>query len=352
AVGAGVHTRPFSCPKTTSSSSDELDTDLDEIAPLVAMDKKPKVVVTGGAGFVGSHLVRRLLDAGRPVVVVDNLVTGRRENLAEVADRIEFLEYDVAARDWLEDPALAGPVDRVYHLASPASPVDFEKIPVEICLTCAYGTKNAIELALAGGARLLDASTSEVYGDPDRHPQTEDYRGRVSVDGPRSCYDEGKRFGEALVAAYRRAEGLDARVARIFNTYGPRMRKNDGRVVPAFIDQALNGKPLTVFGDGSQTRSFGYVDDLVRGLMLLMESGYTGPVNLGNPDERTILELAQAVLVLTGSDSTIEYRSLPVDDPHRRKPDITTAKRELGWRPEVDLTEGLKKTIAWFKDEG
>ncbi|HUT97726.1 MAG TPA: NAD-dependent epimerase/dehydratase family protein [bacterium] len=316
------------------------------------MKDTPKVVVTGGAGFIGNHLVRRLVDAGRRVVVVDSLVTGERANLAEVMGKIEFLEYDVAGTRWLEDPALSGPVDHVYHLASPASPVDFTKLPVEICLTCAYGTKNAIELALARGARLLDASTSEVYGDPDRHPQTEDYRGRVSVDGPRSCYDEGKRFGEALIAAHRRARGLDARVARIFNTYGPRMRKNDGRVVPAFIAQALTGEPLTVFGDGSQTRSFCYVDDLVRGLMLLMESDYGGPVNLGNPDERTVLELAQAVLELTGSESQVEYHALPVDDPTRRRPDITVAGRELGWRPEVDLAEGLKKTIAWFKGGG
>ncbi len=315
------------------------------------MNDAPKCVVTGGAGFIGSHLVRRLADAGRRVVVVDSLVTGRRENLDGAGDRIELLEYDVSLPHWLEDEALAGPVDRVYHLASPASPVDFTKIPVEICLTCAYGTRNAIELALAKGARLLDASTSEVYGDPDRHPQTEDYRGSVSVDGPRSCYDEGKRFGEALIAAHKRARGLDARVARIFNTYGPRMRRNDGRVVPAFIDQALAGKPLTVFGDGSQTRSFCYSDDLVRGLMLLMESNYPGPVNLGNPDERTVLELAQAVLELTGSNSRIEYRPLPTDDPTRRRPDITVAGRELGWKPEVGLAEGLKRTIAWFKGE-
>jgi dTDP-glucose 4,6-dehydratase len=309
----------------------------------------PKVVVTGGAGFIGSHLVRGLAEAGRRVVVVDSLVTGERSNLAGVAGEIELLEYDVAGTDWLTDPALAGPVDRVYHLASPASPVDFSRMPVEICLTCSYGTRNAIELTLVKGARLLDASTSEVYGDPDRHPQTEDYRGRVSVDGPRSCYDEGKRFGEALVAAHRRARGLDARVARIFNTYGPRMRKEDGRVVPAFIAQALAGEPLTVFGNGSQTRSFCYVDDLVRGLELLMESDYAGPVNLGNPDERTVLELAQTVLELTGSPSRVEYRALPADDPHRRRPDITVAGRELGWRPEVGLTEGLKRTIAWFR---
>jgi dTDP-glucose 4,6-dehydratase len=319
---------------------------------LRPVNETHKVVVTGGAGFVGSHLVRRLTDSGRRVVVVDSLVTGRRENLDEVAGDVELLERDVAGTAWLDDEALSGPVDRVYHLASPASPVDFVKMPVEICLTCAYGTRNAVELALSKGARLLDASTSEVYGDPDRHPQTEDYRGRVSVDGPRSCYDEGKRFSEALVAAYRRARGLDARVARIFNTYGPRMRRNDGRVVPAFIDQALSGEPLTVFGDGSQTRSFCYVDDLVRGLVLLMESDYSGPVNLGNPDERTVLELARAVLELTGSGSSIEYHPLPADDPLRRRPNITVARRELGWRPEVDLTGGLQKTIAWFRGAG
>ncbi len=315
------------------------------------MTNTPSVVVTGGAGFIGGHLVERLLAEGRRVVVVDNLVTGRRGNLPD-DDKLSFIEADISEADWLRHPALAGPVERVYHLACPPSPVDFARLPVEICRTCALGTLHAIELALAKGARLLDASTSEVYGDPLVHPQPEDYRGNVSVDGPRSCYDEGKRFGEALIAAHRRARGLDARVVRIFNTYGPRMRVNDGRVVPAFISQALAGEPLTVHGDGSQTRSFCFVDDLVSGIIAAMESDATGPLNLGNPDERTILELAQAIIELTGSSSVLSYTALPKDDPRRRRPDITTARRKLGWEPKVDLRDGLERTIAWFRDQG
>jgi nucleoside-diphosphate-sugar epimerase len=313
------------------------------------MSDNPTVVVTGGAGFIGGHLVERLLATGRRVIVVDNLITGRRENLPAEHAGLTFLEYDIAEPAWLDDPALAGPLDRIFHLACPPSPIDFRRLPVEICRTCALGTLNAAELAVANNARLLDASTSEVYGDPLEHPQAEEYRGNVSVDGPRSCYDEGKRFGEAVVAAYRRARGLDARVVRIFNTYGPRMRAGDGRVVPAFISQALDGEPLTVFGDGSQTRSFCYVDDLVDGLLAAMEADYPGPVNLGNPDERSILELARSILELTGSPSRLSYRPLPVDDPRRRRPDIAVARRELGWAPRVDLAAGLEQTIAHFR---
>lgn len=305
-------------------------------------------VVTGGAGFIGSHLVAALLERGRRVVVVDNLLTGRRENLDGLSGELTFLEYDVAEKDWLADRALDAPVDRVYHLACPPSPVDFARLPVQICLTCSLGTLHAVELALSRGARLLDASTSEVYGDPLEHPQTEDYRGNVSIDGPRSCYDEGKRFGEALVAAHRRARGLDARVIRIFNTYGPRMRINDGRVVPAFIAQALAGEPLTIHGDGSQTRSFCFVDDLVAGILLAMESDYDAPINLGNPDERTIIELAQTILELTGSPSALNHVAPPVDDPRRRRPDIGVARHELGWEPRVGLVDGLRRTIDWF----
>ncbi|MBD3371937.1 MAG: NAD-dependent epimerase/dehydratase family protein [Candidatus Coatesbacteria bacterium] len=315
------------------------------------MGTPTRVVVTGGAGFIGGHLVERLLAEARRVVVVDNLVTGRRGNLSD-DDKLTFVEADISEADWLRHPALAVPVDRIYHLACPPSPVDFVRLPVEICRTCALGTLHAVELALEKGARLLDASTSEVYGDPLVHPQPEDYRGNVSVDGPRSCYDEGKRFGEALIAAHRRARGLDARVVRIFNTYGPRMRAGDGRVVPAFITQALAGEPLTVHGDGSQTRSFCYVDDLVSGIIAAMETDATGPFNLGNPDERTILELAQAIIELTGSSSALTYTALPKDDPRRRRPDITAARRELDWEPKVDLRDGLEQTIAWFRDQG
>ncbi len=310
--------------------------------------KDSAVLVTGGAGFIGSHLVERLLAAGRRVIVVDSLVTGQRGNLPD-NEKLTFLEYNISELEWTHDPALDVPIDRVFHLACPPSPVDFARLPVEICLTCSFGTKQVIELAVAKKARLLYTSTSEVYGDPLEHPQVEEYRGNVSTDGPRSCYDEGKRFGEALIAAYRQRDGLDARVVRVFNTYGPRMRHADGRVVPAFLDQALDSRPLTVFGDGNQTRSFCYVDDLVNGILALMESDYTKPVNLGNPDERTICELAKLVIELTNSKSGIERKPLPTDDPKRRRPDITTAKRELGWEPKVELRDGLARTVKTFR---
>ncbi len=308
------------------------------------------VLVTGGAGFIGSHLVERLLANRRRVIVVDSLVTGQRGNLP-ADEKLTFLEYNIAEAEWTRDPALATPIDRVFHLACPPSPVDFARLPVEICLTCSYGTKQVIELAVAKKARLLYTSTSEVYGDPLEHPQNEEYRGNVSTDGPRSCYDEGKRFGEALIAAYRQRDRLDARIVRVFNTYGPRMRHADGRVVPAFLDQTLDSRPLTVFGDGSQTRSFCYVDDLVNGILALMESDYTKPVNLGNPDERTIGKLAELVIELTDSKSSIERKPLPTDDPKRRRPDITTAKRELGWEPQVELRDGLARTVKAFRSE-
>jgi len=308
------------------------------------------VLVTGGAGFIGSHLVERLLTAGRRVIVVDSLVTGQRDNLPK-NDGLTFLEYDIVETEWFHDQALDTSIDLIFHLACPPSPVDFARLPVEICLTCSYGTKQVIELAVKKQARLLYTSTSEVYGDPLEHPQVEEYRGNVSTDGPRSCYDEGKRFGEALIAAYCQRDGLDARIVRVFNTYGPRMRHADGRVVPAFLDQALDSRPLTVFGDGSQTRSFCYVDDLVNGILALMESGYTKPVNLGNPDERTIGELAELVIELTDSKSSIERKPLPTDDPKRRRPDTTTAKRELGWEPKVELRDGLARTIKSFRSQ-
>ncbi len=312
--------------------------------------KDSSVLVTGGAGFIGSHLVERLLAAGLRVIVVDSLVTGQRDNLPK-NDGLTFLGYDIAEAEWTRDPALHTSIDRVFHLACPPSPVDFARLPVEICLTCSYGTKQVIELAVKKQARLLYTSTSEVYGDPLEHPQVEEYRGNVSTDGPRSCYDEGKRFGEALIAAYRQRDGLDARIVRVFNTYGPRMRHADGRVVPAFLDQALDSRPLTVFGDGSQTRSFCYVDDLVNGILALMESDYAKPVNLGNPDERTIGELAELVIELTDSKSSIGRKPLPTDDPKRRRPDITTAKRELGWEPKMKLCEGLVRTIKSFRKQ-
>ena len=312
--------------------------------------KDYSVLVTGGAGFIGSHLVERLLGAGRRVIVVDSLVTGQRRNLPD-DDRLTFLEYNISEPEWTQDSALDTPIDRVFHLACPPSPVDFARLPVEICLTCSFGTKQVIELAVKKQARLLYTSTSEVYGDPLEHPQVEEYRGNVSTDGPRSCYDEGKRFGEALIAAYRQRDGLDARIVRVFNTYGPRMRHADGRVVPAFLDQALDSRPLTVFGDGRQTRSFCFVDDLVNGILALMESDYARPVNLGNPDERTIGELAELVIELTGSKSELSYKPLPTDDPKRRRPDITTAKRELGWEPQVELRDGLARTVASFRSQ-
>lgn len=302
-----------------------------------------RAVVTGAAGFVGSHVVTRLVDDGWTVVGLDNLVTGRDENLGHLDERDTF---SLRHADVSEGFMLDGEVDLVLHLASPASPPDYLRRPLQTLRAGSLGTQSALDLATEKSARIVLASTSEVYGDPLVHPQTEDYWGNVNPVGPRSVYDEAKRYAEALAMAYHRQQGVDTAIVRIFNTYGPRMRAYDGRAIPTFLRQALGGKPVTVFGDGSQTRSFCYVDDLVRGIVLLAESDEHLPVNLGNPDEKTLLELAQTVIRLTGSTSEIVFEALPVDDPQVRQPDITRAKQILGWQPEISLEEGLRKTIA------
>ncbi|QXC61430.1 SDR family oxidoreductase [Aquihabitans sp. G128] len=304
-----------------------------------------RVVVTGGAGFLGSHICHRLLDRGDEVVCLDNLITGSLSNIADLFGRrgFAFVEHDVSTYVWVP-----GDVDAVLHFASPASPIDFERIPIQILKVGSLGTHNALGLAKAKGARFFLASTSEVYGDPQVHPQPESYWGNVNPIGPRGVYDEAKRFAEAMTMAYHRHHGLDVRIVRIFNTYGPQMRVDDGRSVSNFIVQALRGEPITVFGDGTQTRSFCYVDDEVRGFLALLDSDVVGPTNIGNPHEYTILELAEAVIDVTGSSSEIVFRPLPVDDPMQRKPDITRAVEKLGWQPEVDLRAGIEKTAAYF----
>jgi nucleoside-diphosphate-sugar epimerase len=312
-----------------------------------------RALVTGGAGMIGSHLVDALLARGDRVVVVDNLLTGRRRNLDHLATNpaLTVVEADVCAAG---NPLLrVGPVDQVYHLASPASPVDFARYPLETLLASAEGTRHALDAARRWGAVLLLASTSEVYGDPEEHPQAETYRGNVNPLGPRSCYDEGKRFAESLAMAYWRVHGVDVRIARLFNTYGPRSRPDDGRVVPTFCVQALTGEPLTIFGSGRQTRSLCYVSDTVRGLLALADApGLAGEVvNLGCPEERTVLEIAEIVAAAAGGSCRLERQPLPVDDPTRRCPDITKARRLLGWEPEVDLETGLELTLAYFRDE-
>ena len=302
-----------------------------------------RVVVTGGAGFLGSHLCRELLDAGNEVIAIDNLITGSLDNVSELSDGFSFIEHDVS--NHIEVP---GRVDAVLHFASPASPRDYLEHPIKTLKVGSLGTHNSLGLAKAKGARYLLASTSEVYGDPLEHPQKETYWGHVNPIGPRGVYDEAKRFAEAMTMAYHRSHGVDVRIVRIFNTYGERMRPLDGRVVSNFIVQALAGKPLTVYGDGSQTRSFCYVDDEVRGLLALLDSDYVGPVNVGNPDEFTVLELAEIVLEVTGSSSEIVFESLPVDDPAQRRPDITLAREVLGWEPTVDVRTGVARTAEWF----
>ena len=304
-------------------------------------------VITGGSGFLGSHLVERLLGEGHRVFCVDNLITGRRENVKnlEADPRFEFIKHDVC--NYIARP---GAVDYVFHFASPASPRDYLEFPIQTLKVGALGTHNTLGLAKEKGAVYVLASSSEVYGDPLSHPQKEDYAGNVNPIGPRGVYDEAKRFGEALAMAYYRTHGVPAMIARIFNTYGPRMRAEDGRAVPNFISQALRGEPLTVFGNGSQTRSFCYISDMVEGILRLSTSRVEGPVNLGNPRELTVLEMAQLVLRLTGGKSEIVYRGLPVDDPKVRRPDIQKAQKALAWEPKVPVEEGLKKTIAWFRD--
>ena len=306
-----------------------------------------RVVVTGGAGFIGSHLCDRLLADGHQVVVLDSLITGNLENIAHLFGREEFLFIKHDVTNFIH---VQGAVDAVLHFASPASPVDYLELPIQTLKVGALGTHKALGLARAKGARFLLASTSEVYGDPLVHPQPESYWGNVNPIGPRGVYDEAKRFAEAITMAYRRVHGLETRIVRIFNTYGPRMRLNDGRVVPNFIGQALRGEPLTVYGDGSQTRSFCYVDDLVEGIVRLLHSDEAEPVNLGNPSEVSILEFAQIINRMTGNTAGIVRRPLPQDDPKVRRPDISKARRVLGWEPRVSLEEGLARTIAYFRD--
>ncbi len=306
------------------------------------------VVVIGGAGFVGSHVCERLLHSGYRVTCVDSLVTGSADNVSALRHNAGFrlVELDVT-RPLSEWPALPAP-DSVLHLASPASPKDYQRLPIETLRVGAVGTENALELATRHGARFLLTSTSEVYGDPAEHPQNESYWGNVNPIGPRSVYDEAKRYAEALTMAYHRERGTDVAIARIFNTYGPRMRGDDGRMIPNFITQALSGAPLTVAGTGTQTRSVCYVDDTVSGLLALWRSDLTGPVNIGNPHELTVRHLAEEVRAITGTTSTITFVPGAVDDPRRRCPDITLARTKLGWEPETGLREGLHRTIAWF----
>ena len=306
----------------------------------------PTSVVTGGAGFLGSHLVDFLLAKGHRVIAIDNFVTGSVENIDHLSGNpmFKFIQQDVTEFLFLHEP-----VDYVWHFASPASPVDYLELPIQTLKVGSLGTHKALGLAKHKKARFLLASTSEIYGDPLVHPQTEEYWGNVNTIGPRGCYDESKRFAEAMTMAYHREHGVETRMVRIFNTYGPRMRLNDGRVVPSFLGQALKNKPLTVFGDGSQTRSFCYCSDLIDGIYRLMMGGHSEPVNIGNPQEITVLEFAREIIRLTGSRSRIAYQPLPQDDPKQRRPDITRASAWLKWRPQVSLAEGLGRTIAWFQ---
>ena len=306
-----------------------------------------RVVVTGAAGFLGSHLCDRLLERGDQVVGIDNLLTGRLENIAHLFGDEGFTFQHHNVSEYVHVP---GPVDAVLHFASPASPADFERIPIQILKVGSLGTLHLLGLAKDKGARFFLASTSEVYGDPEVHPQPESYWGNVNPVGPRGVYDEAKRFAEAVTMAYHRFHGLDVRVVRIFNTFGPRMRPDDGRAVSNLLVQALQGKPLTVYGDGSQTRSFCYVDDEVRGFLALLDSDHVGPMNIGNPEEHTIARLAELAIEVTGSSSEIIFQPLPVDDPARRRPDIALARSVLGWQPEVDLRTGLVRTAAYFRE--
>jgi dTDP-glucose 4,6-dehydratase len=305
-----------------------------------------RVLVTGGAGFIGSHLCERFLEDGHEVVCVDNLLTGDIDNIAHLMAnrRFTFLEQNITNYVYV-----SGPLDVVMHFASPASPVDYLELPIQTLKVGSLGTHNALGLARAKGARILVASTSEVYGDPLIHPQREEYWGNVNPVGPRGVYDEAKRFLEAMTMAYMRSHGMQTRIVRIFNTYGPRMRMRDGRVVPNFMCQALLDEPLTVYGDGSQTRSFCYVDDLVEGIIRLLWSDEKDPVNIGNPAEMTILQFAHRIIDLSGSGSQVVYKPLPVDDPKVRQPDIGKARRILGWEPKVELDDGLRRTIDFFK---
>ncbi len=310
--------------------------------------KGTRAVLTGAAGFLGSHLATALIENGAEVIAIDNLITGNVHNLDHLFGEpgFRFVDYDVT--DYLHVP---GEVDWVLHFASPASPIDYLKMPIQTLKVGAMGTHKALGLAMAKNARFLLASTSEVYGDPQIHPQTEDYWGHVNPIGPRGVYDEAKRYAEALTFAYHRHHGVEVRVARIFNCFGERMRLVDGRAVPNFITQAIKGEPVTVHGDGEQTRSLQYVSDLIRGFLYLLLGDNTGPINIGNPHEVTMNELAELVIRLVGSDSVIEHVGRPIDDPQVRKPDITLAREQLGWEPEVSLEEGLTRTVAWFREQ-
>jgi dTDP-glucose 4,6-dehydratase len=313
----------------------------------MAKNSEPVSVVTGGAGFLGSHLVDRLLNEGHRVIAIDNLITGTTGNIGHLAGNknFQFVSHNVSKFIFLPEQQ----IDYMFHFASPASPSDYLEFPIPTLKVGALGTHNTLGLAKDKKARFILASTSEVYGDPLEHPQKEDYWGNVNPIGPRGVYDEAKRFAEAMTMAYHRYHGVDTRIVRIFNTYGPRMRLRDGRAVPAFIGQALSGQPLSVFGDGSQTRSFCYVSDLIDGIFRLAMSDLHEPVNLGNPREMTIKQFAEEIIRITGTKSTIEYKPLPVDDPKVRQPDISRAKEVLGWEPRVEFEEGIKKTIEYFK---
>jgi dTDP-glucose 4,6-dehydratase len=306
-----------------------------------------RVLVTGGAGFLGSHLCDRLLAEGHDVIAMDNLITGSTDNIAHLAGnrRFQFIHHDVTEYIYIK-----GPVDAILHFASPASPIDYLELPIQTLKVGSLGTHNALGLALVKGARFLLASTSEVYGDPMVHPQQETYWGNVNPIGPRGVYDEAKRFAEAMTMAYHRSHGVETRIVRIFNTYGPRMRLSDGRVVPNFVGQALRGEPLTVYGEGKQTRSFCFCLDLVDGIYRLLMSNEVEPVNIGNPAELTIYDFASVINELTGNKDGICFEPLPVDDPKQRQPDITKARSILGWEPKVNLREGMEQTIAWFRD--
>lgn len=310
------------------------------------MAERKRILITGAAGFLGSHLCDRFIKDGYHVIAMDNLITGRLKNIEHLfgKETFEFYHHDVSK--FIHVP---GKLDYILHFASPASPIDYLKIPIQTLKVGSLGIHNCLGLARVKKARVLIASTSEVYGDPTVHPQTEDYWGNVNPVGPRGVYDEAKRFQEAMTMAYHTFHGLETRIVRIFNTYGPRMRLNDGRVLPAFIGQALRGEDLTIFGDGSQTRAFCYVDDLVEGIVRLLNSDYPYPVNIGNPDEITISEFAEEIIKLTGTDQKVVYKDLPVDDPKQRRPDISKARELLGWEPKVGRAEGLKLTYAYFK---
>lgn len=307
-----------------------------------------RILVTGGAGFLGSHLCDRLLAEGHDVIAMDNLITGSTDNIAHLAGnrRFQFIHHDVTNYIYLK-----GDLDAILHFASPASPIDYLELPIQTLKVGSLGTHNALGLALAKGARFLLASTSEVYGDPMVHPQQESYWGNVNPIGPRGVYDEAKRFAEAMTMAYHRSHGVDTRIVRIFNTYGPRMRLRDGRVVPNFVSQALRHEPLTVYGEGKQTRSFCYVSDLVDGIYRLLLSNENEPVNIGNPAELTIYDFATVINELTGNPAGIRFEPLPVDDPRQRQPDISKARRILGWEPKVDLRTGMTQTVEWFRNQ-